>query len=112
MRLIQTETMRPTDDGSAMLIQQDEKDCATLNGQLLRFDDGDGPFYDDCTKQHLPIQVVEAVRRKELDYFETKNVWKRVRLAEAQRISGRSPITVRWVKHSNGLLNFICKIQI
>ena len=33
------------DDGSAMLIQQDVKCCATLNGQFLRFDDGEGQFY-------------------------------------------------------------------
>ena len=39
---------------------------------------------------------------KELDYFETKSVWKRVSLAEAHRISGRAPITVRWVDVSKG----------
>ena len=57
--------------------------------------DGEGPFYDDLTKQKLPTPRLTAARQKELDYFETKNVWKRVSLAEAHRISGRSPITVR-----------------
>ena len=48
----------------------------------------EGPFYDDLTKQQLPTQLVRAARRKELDYLESKNVWKLVSLAEAQRISG------------------------
>ena len=62
-----------------------------------------GPFYDDLTKQQLPTQLVKAARWKELDnLFQTKNVWKRASLAEAQRISGRSPITVRWVDVSKG----------
>ena len=46
------------DDGSTMLLQQDEKYCATLNGQLLRCNDGKGPFYDDLTKQQMPTRLV------------------------------------------------------
>ena len=45
---------------------------------------------------------MKAARLKELDDFEAKNVWKQVSLAEAQRISGRSPITVRWVDVNKG----------
>ena len=69
------------DDGPAMSMHRDEQYCATLNGQLLRFDDGEGPFYDDLTKQQLPTPLVKAARQKELDYFETKHVWKGVSLA-------------------------------
>ena len=67
-----------------------------IEWEVFQCDDGEGPYYDDLTKQQLPTRLVK-VRQKELDYFETKNVWKRVSLAEDQRISGRSPITVRWV---------------
>ena len=45
---------------------------------------------------------MKAARRKELDYFESKNVWQRVSIDEAWRISGRSPITVRWVDVNKG----------
>ena len=34
---------------------------------------------------------------KELDYFESKNVWRRAPLSGAHRTSGRPPITVRRV---------------
>ena len=45
---------------------------------------------------------MKAARRKELDDFETKNVWKEVSLEEAHRISDRAPITVRWVDVNKG----------
>ena len=90
------------DDGSAILMQRDEQYCLTLNGQLLRFDFGEGSFSHDLTKQQLPTPLVKAARRKELDDRETKNVWKRVRLAEAHRISGRAPINVGWVDVNKG----------
>ena len=85
------------DDGSAMIMQRDNNECAKVNGHILRLDDGEGPFYDDLTKQQLPTQVMKAPRRKGLDYFEGRDVWKQVSVAEALRISGRSPISVRWV---------------
>ena len=83
-----------------------ESDCTDHNvdesyvevdGHILRFDSGEGPFFDDLTKQELPPLLVKAARRKELQYFEDKHVWKRVPIAEALRVSGRSPVTVRWV---------------
>jgi len=90
------------DDGSAMSMQRDEQYCATLNGQVLGFDDGECLFYDNLTKQQLPTPLVKAARQKELDDVETKNVWKRVSMAEAHRISGRPPFTVRWVDVNKG----------
>ena len=66
------------------------------------FDDAEGPFFDDLTQQQLPTKLVKAARRKELDKFESKNVWKLVSLTEAQRISGRLPITVRCVDVNKG----------
>ena len=75
---------------------------ATKNGEVLKFDNGEGPFYDDLTKQQLPNELVKAARRKELDYFEMKNVWNRVPVQEAWKVSGRPPITVRWVDVNKG----------
>ena len=37
------------DDGSVMSVQ-----CAEMHGHILKFDDGEGPFYDDLTRQQLP----------------------------------------------------------
>ena len=83
-------------DGSVMSF------CHTTSGEVLKFDNGEGPFYDDLTKQQLPTALVKAARRKELDYFESKDVWKRVPIAEAHRTNGRPPITVRWVDVNKG----------
>ena len=41
--------------------------------------------------------MVKAARRETNDYFQNENVWKRVSLADAHRISGRPPIIIRWV---------------
>ena len=73
-----------------------------VDGHLFKFDDGQGPFFDDLTKQELPKLLVQAARRKELEYFESKSVWKRVPISEAHRIAGRAPITVRWVDVNKG----------
>ena len=48
----------------------------TRHGQLLKFDSGEGPLFDDLTKQQLPTALVKAARKMELDYFEMKSVWK------------------------------------
>ena len=56
-------------DVSAMLMQQDVRYGMMSNGQILRFDSGEGPFYDDLTNQQLPTPLVKAARRKDLDDF-------------------------------------------
>ena len=80
----------------------DRWDLVNFQGRILKFDSGEGPFFDDLTKQQLPTALVKAARKKELDYFESKNVWQRVSIDEAWRISGRPPITVRWVDVNKG----------
>ena len=74
----------------------------TRHGQILKFDTGEGPFFDDLTKQQLPTSLVKAARKKELDDFEMKSVWKRVPAQDAWKLSGRPPITVRWVDVNKG----------
>ena len=60
-------------------------------------DNGLGPFFDDLTKQQLPTDLTKLARRKEIDDFGSKSVWKRVPIAEAWKITGRAPVSVRWV---------------
>ena len=79
-----------------------EQTCVNVDGHALRFDNGEGPFFDDLTKQELSTPLVKAARRKELQYFEDKHVWRRVPISEAVRASGRPPITVRWVDVNKG----------
>ena len=66
-----------------------------FDGCVLKIDDGTGPFYDDLTKQQLPTELVKIARRKEPAYFESKEVWKRVSIAEAWKV---------WTSASHGSL--------
>ena len=54
-----------------------------IDGYAFRFDNGEGPFFDDLTGQELPTLLVKAARRKELAYSEEKHVWKRVPIGQA-----------------------------
>ena len=61
------------------------------------------PVYrDDLTGQLLPPELVRAARAKELQYFEAKKVWEKRAMGEARRVTGRPPITVRWVDVNKG----------
>ena len=61
-----------------------------------------GKYVDDLTGTPLNRELVEAAIAKELKYFEDKEVWKLVPMAEARKVSGKAPITVRWVHTNKG----------
>ena len=61
-----------------------------------------GKYLDALTGTPLNQTLVEAAIAKELKYFEDKEVWKLVPLAEARKVSGTAPVTVRWVHTNNG----------
>ena len=59
-------------------------------------------FKDDLTGQPLDPKLVREARQKELDYFNSKGVWRIAPISECRRIMGRNPITVRWVDVKKG----------
>ena len=61
-----------------------------------------GKFKDDLTGQVLRDDDVRAARAKELEYFCTKGVWKKMPKHVARALSGRAPISVRWVDVNKG----------
>ena len=87
-------------DEQINLIRDDgEKYPSNLaDGEVLKFDDGIGPFFDDLTKQQLLIDLTKLARRKEIEYVESKVVWKRVPISEAFRICGRAPASVGLIR--------------
>ena len=92
-----------TKDGRISLCAaQEREEFVEYDGHVLKFDNGEGPFFDDLTKQELSAPLVKAARKKELEYFESKGVWKKVPIQEAWKVSGRPPITVRWVDVNKG----------
>ena len=52
--------------------------------------------------QVLKDDLVMKARKTELDFFFSKGVWLKEPLANAKRITGRPPITVRWVDTNKG----------
>ena len=61
----------------------EREDLVEWNGHILKFDDGDGSFFDDLTKHESPAPLVKAARKKELEYFESKCVWKKASIQAA-----------------------------
>ena len=59
-------------------------------------------FFDDITGQPLDSNLVKAARQRELEYFENKGVWKMCSAQSAKQLTGRKPISVRWVDVNKG----------
>lgn len=76
--------------------------CDT-SGEVFHIRVANEPIYkDDLTGQPLPPALVRAARAKELEYLAAKKVWEKRSLSEARRVTGRPPITVRWVDVNKG----------
>ena len=52
--------------------------------------------------QVLRDDLVLEARRKELDYFNKKGVWRKRPKDESKKVTGKQPITVRWVDINKG----------
>ncbi len=61
-----------------------------------------GKHRDDVTGQVLRDDLVKEARLKELEYFNTKGVWRKRPKGDALRRTGRQPISVRWVDVNKG----------
>ena len=98
-------------DGFTGLLET-RMDCEQLPVYKLTDSDGtvlhvrvaeDEPvFRDDLTGQLLPPDLVRAARAKELEYFKAKGVWEKRPIAESRRVTGKPPISVRWVDVNKG----------
>ena len=73
-----------------------------VNDDVMKMQHDDDNFYDDITGQPLDASLVREARRRELEYFESKNVWKLCDVEQARKLTGRRPITVRWVDVNKG----------
>ena len=64
-----------TKDGLICLCAaQEREEFVEYSGHVLNFDNGEGPFFDDLSKQELSAPLVTAARKKQLEYFESKCV--------------------------------------
>ena len=56
-----------------------------------------GRYKDDLTGQVLKDSLVAKARAVDLEYFNFKGVWKKVKRGSARAATGKSRVTVRWV---------------
>jgi hypothetical protein len=100
------------DEDNALLLQPSFYDALTgekLSGdeavaaeQAFSFQDKDAVIKDSVTGQPLERALVDAARKLEMEYFESKNVWVRRPRSEALAKTGKAPITVRWIDTNKG----------
>ena len=73
------------------------------NGSIMNVQIGSEVGYrDDLSGQILDPDLVRIARAKELEYFEAKVVWEKRIMGEVRRVTGKPPITVRWVDVNKG----------
>ena len=80
------------------MLHLNASDGSVLKVQLQN----DEVFKDDLTGQLLPPDLVKLARKKELEYFDGKLVWEKKPMSEARRVTGKPPVTVRWVDVNKG----------
>ena len=61
-----------------------------------------GKYKDSVTGQVLRDDLVVAARQSELKYFHDKSVWLKVPRGRAKQMTGKPPISVRWVDVNKG----------
>ena len=92
-------------DSADVLLVTTAEECQAADDKQLRclFGLSEGQeFRDAITGQLLRPELVREARRKELEYFVSKNVWDIVARGEAVKCQGKPPITVKWVDVNKG----------
>ncbi len=104
--IIKGATQQLRDDGMlkngcfGIQVPDDEEEIAS---NVLGPEQGySGRYKDDLTGQVLRDDWVKEARAKELLYFHSKGVWRKVPRHEARARTGRPPISVRWVDVNKG----------
>ena len=73
------------------------------HGAILNVQIGSEVVYlNDLTGRILDPDLVRIARAKEVEYFEAKVAWEKRMMREVRRVTGKPPITVRWVDVNKG----------
>ena len=59
-------------------------------------------YFDEVTHAELPARLVREARAEELDYFNSLPVWEVVKTQECWDVTGRPPISTKWVDVNKG----------
>ena len=58
--------------------------------------------WDDVHGKELKMEDVRAGRAEEIGYMKSRNIWREVDLEECFRVTGREPLSVKWVDTDKG----------
>eukprot|EP00973_Karenia_brevis_P059916 8339608-Karenia_brevis.AAC.1 len=59
---------------------------------------------DDVHGGELPIELVRAGRKEEVDFIEGRNQWELRPISECIAVTGKPPIPMRWVDTDKGYM--------
>ena len=60
--------------------------------------------WDDVNDVELPVDKVRAARKEESIYMMNRRIWDLRTVEEAWRITGRAPVSTRWVDTDKGCM--------
>ena len=86
-------------DGCIGLMPGEDKVCDILRGPAQGYS---GKYRDDISGQVLRDDLIGEARKLELAYFAQKGVWQKRPHGESRKVTGKPPITVRWVDTNKG----------
>ena len=58
--------------------------------------------WDDVNGVDLDPELVKKARREEVEFYKTMGVYEKVPLSECFEVTGRPPVSVRWIDHNKG----------
>jgi len=58
--------------------------------------------WDDVHGGELPIKEVEAARKEEVGYMQSRSIWREVPIQDCWDKTGKDPVSVRWVDVNKG----------
>ena len=92
-QLIKDGILRPSSIGMQYLNEEEWADDKARHEAacVLNVAARDAKYIDDLTKQPLREDLVREAIKKELDYFEKKDVWRLVPGDEAKKVTGKPP---------------------
>ena len=95
---------------SCYAVQALDEDGELAKDQCTAENGYSGKYRDNLIGQFLRDCLVKAAREKELQFFDSKKVWRKVAKGRAKLMTGREPIRTRWSDVNKGE-DFVANIR-
>ena len=83
------------------------------DGMLDYDENSDSLAWDDVHGGDLPVKLVREARLEEVGYMVGRNIWEERSVEECWKVTGKAPVTVRWVDtNKGGLLEWLIRCRL